>query len=226
MSFALRRVSLSHVADVLISAASPHRVLIAAAAIVVGVLACRDTTTTPQARAVNRDPSSTMGSLFLTTLIARGSLGTFDVKCKPDGNDLKGESHDNGDNKSIDTGYCAELKSRDNTDIAVAQVDIQPGGFSGWHYHPGPVLVVVKSGTITFYSADERKCAPRVHGPGTSFIEQGGIVGIARNEGAEAVVAGVTFFAPPTPTPNNPLSGLRIDAPKPANCPSGLDTQP
>jgi hypothetical protein len=201
----------------LISAASPKRVLIAVATIAAGVLACRDTTTTPQAKAVNIGPSSTlMGKGFKTTLIARGNLGTFDIQCKADGNDLKGESHDNRDNKPIDTGYCAELKSRDNTDIAVAQVDIPPGGFSGWHYHPGPVLVVVQSGTITFYSADERKCAPRVHPHGTSFIEQGGVVGIARNDGAVPVVAGVTFFVPAA-------SPLRIEASKPANCPSGLD---
>ncbi len=219
MSVSLRRVSLFHVADVLISAARPHRVLIAAAVVAAGVLACRDTTTTPQAKAVKIDPSSSMGKLFTTTLIARGNLGTFDLKCKADGNDLQGESHDNSDNKSIDTGYCAELKSRDNTDIAVARVDIQQGGFSGWHYHPGPVLVVVQSGTITFYSADDRNCAPSVHPAHTSFIEPGGVVGIARNEGAEPVVAGATFFAPPA------LSPLRIDAPKPANCPSGLDTQ-
>jgi quercetin dioxygenase-like cupin family protein len=220
MSFSLHRVSLSHVADVLISAARPHRVLIAAAVVAAGVLACRDTTTPKESvKAVNIDPSSSaMGKGFKTTLIARGNLGTFDIKCKADGSDLQGESHDNGDNKSIDTGYCAELKSRDNTDIAVAQVDIPQGGFSGWHYHPGPVLVVVQKGTITFYSADERKCAPRVHPAGTAFIEQGGIVGIARNEGAEAVVAGATFCAPPAPSP------LRIDAPQPANCPSGLDT--
>jgi hypothetical protein len=38
---------LFHVADVLISAASPHRVLIAAAAVAAGVLACRDGPTAP-----------------------------------------------------------------------------------------------------------------------------------------------------------------------------------
>src|ERR1700738_378901 len=155
MSVPLRRV-LSHVADVLIAAASPHRVLFAAAAVAAGVLACRDTTT-PQAKAVNIDPSSTMGVGFTSTLIGRGNLGPFNIKCKADGND------DNSVNKSGGDGYCAELKSRDNTDIAVLNIGITPGGTSGWHYHPGPVLVVVKSGTITFYSADDRNCAPKVH---------------------------------------------------------------
>ena len=199
MSVPLRRV-LSHVADVLIAAASPHRVLFAAAAVAAGVLACRDTTT-PQAKAVNIDPSSTMGVGFTSTLIGRGNLGSFNIKC----------NDDNSDNKSGGDGYCAELKSRDNTDIAVLNIGITPGGTSGWHYHPGPVLVVVKSGTITFYSADDRNCAPKVHPAGTSFYERGGIVGNARNEGTVDVVGVATFFAPPG-------SALRFDAAAPENC--------
>jgi quercetin dioxygenase-like cupin family protein len=168
------------------------------------VLACRETTT-PQAKAVNVDPSSTMGVGFTSTLIARGNLGPFNIKCKADGND------DNADNTSIATGYCAELKSRDNTDVAVANIGIAAGGSSGWHSHPGPVLVVVKSGTITHYGADNRGCATHVYGPGTSFTEQGGHVHNATNQGAEAVVGVATFLAPPG-------AALRIDAAKPANC--------
>jgi quercetin dioxygenase-like cupin family protein len=166
MSVSLRRVLLSHVADVLISAASPHRVLIAAAAVAVGVLACRDTTTpTESAKAVTTEASSTMGVGFTSTLIARGTVGAFHIQSK-------------------EAGFDVELKAHDNTDIAVANIGVTPGGSSGWHYHPGPVLVVVKSGTITFYSSDDPACSPKVHPAGTSFIEEGGVVGNARNEGA------------------------------------------
>jgi quercetin dioxygenase-like cupin family protein len=194
MSVSPRRNSLFHVADVLISAARPRRVLIAAAVVAAGVLACRDTTTPKDfSKAVPTGPSETMGVGFTSTLIARGNLGTFHIP-----------SHVNG--------YDVELNSPDNTDIAVANIGITTGGSSGWHYHPGPVLVVVKSGTITFYSADDPTCTPRVHPAGTSFTEQDGIVGNARNEGAADVVAVATFFAPPAPSP------LRIDAPKPDNC--------
>jgi quercetin dioxygenase-like cupin family protein len=108
-------------------------------------------------------------------------------------------------------GYDVELKSHDNTDVAVANIGIAAGGSSGWHSHPGPVLVVVKSGTITRYSADNPGCAADVHGPGTSFTEQGGHVHKATNQGAEAVVAVATFLAPPG-------AALRIDEAKPANC--------
>jgi hypothetical protein len=90
-------------------------------------------------------------------------------------------------------------------------IDVKPGGHSGWHYHPGPVLVVVKTGTITFYMGDDPSCSPQVHPAGTTFIEKGGMVGIARNEGTVDATVVATFFVPAGgPT--------RIDAAAPGNC--------
>lgn len=193
MSVSLRRVSLFHVWDVLISAASPHRVLVAVVAIAAGAFACRDTTTPKDlSKSVPTGASETMGVGFTSTLIARGNLGTFHSPSRANGFDV-------------------ELNSPDNTDIAVANIGIAAGGSSGWHYHPGPVLVVVKSGTVTFYSSDDRDCSPIVHAAGTSFIERGGVVGNATNQGAVDVVGVATFFAPPG-------AALRIDAAKPDNC--------
>jgi quercetin dioxygenase-like cupin family protein len=172
----------------------PDRVLIAAAVVVAGVIACRDTTTPKEfAKAVTTDPSSTMGVGFTSTLIARGNLGTFHIPSHVDGFDV-------------------ELNSPDNTDIAVANISIATGGSSGWHYHPGPVLVVVKTGAITFYRGDDKNCAGTRYAAGTSFTEKGGSVANARNEGAVEATSVATYFAPPAPSP------LRIDAPKPDNC--------
>ena len=86
-------------------------------------------------------------------------------------------------------------------------------------YHPGPVLVVVKTGTITFYMGNDPSCSPQVHPAGTTFIEEGGMVGIARNEGTVQATVVATFFVPAGSPP-------RIDAAKPSNCPDGLDAIP
>ena len=193
MPVSLRRISLLHVADVLIHAASPHRVLVAMVAVAAGAFACRDTTTPKElSKSAPTGAVETMGVGFTSTLIARGNLGTFHMQSKVD-------------------GYDVELKSHDNTDVAVANIGIAAGGSSGWHSHPGPVLVVVKSGTITFYRADNPGCAADVYGPGNSFTEQGGLVANATNQGAEPVVGVATFLAPPG-------AALRIDAARPDNC--------
>ena len=193
MSVSLRRVSLLHLADVLIHAASPHRVLVAMLLVAAGAFACRDTTTPKElSKRAPTGAAETMGVGFTSVLVARGNLGTFHMQSKFN-------------------GYDVELKSHDNTDVAVANIGIEPGGSSGWHSHPGPVLVVVKSGTITFYRADNPDCGADVYGPGTSFTEQGGLVANATNQGAEPVVGVATFLAPQG-------AALRINAAKPDNC--------
>jgi quercetin dioxygenase-like cupin family protein len=189
----------------------PHRVLMAVVAVAAGALACRDTTTPKEfAKAVTTEPSFTKGVGFTSTVVGRGNLGTFNVRCKADGNGQV-ESQGNTDGESKPDGYCAQLKSKDNTDIVVANIAITPGGTSGWHSHPGPVLVVVKTGALTIYHGDDPTCSPTVHPAGTSFIEEGGVVHIARNEGAVDATTVATFFVPAS-------APQRIDQALPGNC--------
>ena len=70
----------------------------------------------------------------------------------------------------------------------------------------------VPTGTVTFYHGNDPTCTGTVHPAGTVFIEEGGDVGIARNEGAVEVNNVVTFFVPAG-------SPTRIDAANPGNCP-------
>jgi hypothetical protein len=45
--------------------------------------------------------------------------------------------------------WRARLMTEGVSDLHVVQVTIQPGGWLGWHSHPGLSFVVVKSGTAT-----------------------------------------------------------------------------
>ena len=102
-------------------------VILSAFAVATGALACKDTTTPREfSNAGIGQPSFTLAVGFVSTLVGRGNLGAFHVQSKA-------------------AGYDVELKSHDNTDIAVANIVVAPGGHSGWHFHPGPVLVVVKT---------------------------------------------------------------------------------
>ena len=168
-------------------------VILSALAVATGGLACSDTTTPREVSKPGIDqPSFTVAVGFTPTVLARGNLGTYHIQSKA------GE-------------YDAELKSHDNTDIVVVKNVVTPGGHSGWHYHPGPVLVTVASGTITFYMGDDPTCSPQVHPAGTTFFENGGMVGIARNEGTVDATVVATFFVPAG-------SPTRIDADAPGNC--------
>ena len=97
-------------------------------------------------------------------------------------------------------------------DIVHQKVTFAPGGFSGWHSHPGVVLVVVEEGTLTRYKAD---CSKQTFTAGQSFVELGrDDILFVRNEGATPAVDLATFVVP-AGTSN---ADLRIDQPQPANC--------
>ena len=101
-----------------------------------------------------------------------------------------------------------------STDVAVQRITIQPGGHTGWHSHPGPVLVVVKTGALTFYETD---CSSRTYTAGQAFVDQGGgHVHLAKNEGSAVLELWATYIVPGAPgTP------FRIDVPAPAGCAVG-----
>jgi quercetin dioxygenase-like cupin family protein len=105
----------------------------------------------------------------------------------------------------------AKIKTKGLSDVHVNQVTIQPGGTFGWHSHPGPSFVIVKSGTATFYQGDDSTCTPHVLPAGSTFFEPADDVHIPRNEGSEPLVMVVIQILPTG-------AMRRIDEPSPGNC--------
>jgi tRNA A-37 threonylcarbamoyl transferase component Bud32/quercetin dioxygenase-like cupin family protein len=92
---------------------------------------------------------------------------------------------------------------------------IEPGGTTGWHTHPGPVLVTVNSGVLKLVYADDATCEGRTYRTGESYVDRGdktAHTGLAL--GAAKVVLSVTYLVP-----GEPGTPTRIDAPNPGNCP-------
>ena len=109
--------------------------------------------------------------------------------------------------------WKARLKTKGASDLYVLQNTIQPGATFGWHSHPGPSLVIVKSGTATVYMADDPTCSPEQVSAGSGFVDNGHDTHVVRNEGSVDLVTVVVSFVP---------AGFarRIDEPAPANCPN------
>jgi quercetin dioxygenase-like cupin family protein len=78
--------------------------------------------------------------------------------------------------------YGVMLKTRGLSDVYVTHITIAPGGHGGWHSHPGPSIITVKSGTATFY--DEcNDFVPQTFAAGTGFVEDAECVHLLANEG-------------------------------------------
>jgi hypothetical protein len=109
-------------------------------------------------------------------------------------------------------GFDAQLSTSQNTDIYVGDALADPNGATtGWHAHPGPAFVLVKSGAVTAYSGDDPTCTGKTYTAGMSFIE-GTTPHILRNEGVLHAEIVVVFFVPAG-------QERRIDVPAPGNCP-------
>ena len=108
--------------------------------------------------------------------------------------------------------WQGRIDTKGVSDLYVLQNTIAPGGTFGWHSHPGPSLVIVKSGTATFYLASDPTCSPHIVPAGSGFVDNGHDVHVVRNEGNVDLVTVVVSLIP---------TGFarRIDEPSPANCP-------
>ncbi|HEV8563937.1 MAG TPA: cupin domain-containing protein [Actinomycetota bacterium] len=117
--------------------------------------------------------------------------------------------------QAVVAGELSSVKVRGAADTIVQQVTVQPGGFTGWHSHPGPATVVVAQGEFTYYDGEDPTCTGYPYGPGESFVDLGrGHVHSARNEGSDVVVVYVTYFDVP-PSVTSPF----IPAADPGVCP-------
>ena len=99
------------------------------------------------------------------------------------------------------------------TDVAMAQITVDPGGSAGWHSHPGGAIVVVKQGSLTVYSPVGPKCQITTYSAGQAFIERPGEVDNVLNTGTIPYILLVTF--PRVPQGESP----RTDQPNPGTCP-------
>ncbi len=86
-----------------------------------------------------------------------------------------------------------DLKVRGPNEALQTLIVFQPGADTGWHSHPGPVVVVVKTGTVTEQNSDG--CFV-THPAGTVFFEQKGEVHRAFNNGGTVSEVYATFLMP------------------------------
>lgn len=118
-------------------------------------------------------------------------------------------------NWKFEPGNRVKLQTRGDVEVAFQRIVIAPGGTLGWHSHPGPTVVTVRAGTLSFYHAED--CTAEIeYATGQSFSNLPDEIHLARNEGTTEVVLFAVYFVPQS----SPPVALRIDQPSPgAGCP-------
>jgi hypothetical protein len=146
---------------------------------------------------------ATPPSGLTSKLLARGAAGEFRI-------------HEKSQRLRMDAGKA--------TDVALVEATLAPGGSTGWHGHPGPSIVVVKSGTVTMYEPahdheadgdddDDRRggCGVQSFGPGQAFAHPASVHNFV-NESSATAEFYVAYFVPAGAAP------LLRDEPVPAGC--------
>jgi quercetin dioxygenase-like cupin family protein len=104
------------------------------------------------------------------------------------------------------------LHTRGARDALTARLEFAAGGgTTGWHTHPGPVIVQVVSGTLTLRHPTRSGCVDEQFAPGQGFIENGGAVHEAFATTQDVVVLATFLAKPGTTSYLTPVA-------KPANC--------
>lgn len=114
------------------------------------------------------------------------------------------------ENVHFNTGEI-KFQTKDDVDLVTQTITFAAGATSGWHAHPGVVLVTVASGSLVRYDGN---CSATTYTAGSgrsAFVESGDHSGLVRNETTSAAVVYVTYVVPKGTTV------LRIDKANP-NC--------
>lgn len=56
-----------------------------------------------------------------------------------------------------------KFQTKGPTDVRIQQLVFAPDAYSGWHHHPGIVIVTVEAGELTLWESD---CSSQTYGPG------------------------------------------------------------
>lgn len=93
-----------------------------------------------------------------------------------------------------------KFQTKDPTDVLVQKIVTDAGGSSGWHHHPGMVVVAVQSGSLTVWDSN---CNKETYGPGlpngSVFVESGDEPGVVTSTAGATSYA--TFVAPSAAPP-------------------------
>jgi quercetin dioxygenase-like cupin family protein len=103
------------------------------------------------------------------------------------------------------------LDRKGRSNVLTARLDFKPGDSTGWHYHPGPVVVQAVSGSLTLRHAAQGRCITEVVRAEHGFTELPGVVHVAGNQRQDPAVVYATFILPPGAPPS-------VSAPIPAVC--------
>jgi quercetin dioxygenase-like cupin family protein len=73
----------------------------------------------------------------------------------------------------IPLSALARAVTPDGADVFIQHVRLGANVPTGWHTHPGPALVEVVKGSLTYEDAMANECRQKTYNPGEGFVDRG-----------------------------------------------------
>ncbi|HET7709583.1 MAG TPA: hypothetical protein VFK50_08645 [Sphingomicrobium sp.] len=89
-----------------------------------------------------------------------------------------------------------KFQTKGSTIVRVQKLEFAPGGYTGFHHHPGVVIVAVQSGSLNLVDSS---CAIETYGAGSVFVESDDHNHQAISPGGATVY--VTYIVPDSAPP-------------------------
>jgi quercetin dioxygenase-like cupin family protein len=106
-----------------------------------------------------------------------------------------------------------KLSASGPSNFYVQDLVLAPGGYSGWHHHPGVLLITVSEGVIDWYDGD---CNKTTYTAGQSFTESNAVHDLVNvgSVNAHLFIAYITMKDEPRRIENNqPACGIPLGLP-------------
>jgi quercetin dioxygenase-like cupin family protein len=135
---------------------------------------------------------ATIGALGATSVAIANHVPQVDPQTVP-----TGMLAEHNALRDVPVSALARAVNPDGADVFVQHVRFPANMSSGWHTHPGPALVEVVQGSLTYEDEQANTCRDVTYGPGQGFTDRGfGHVhrAIAGPEGADFYVV---YLLPP-----------------------------
>ena len=112
----------------------------------------------------------------------------------------------------VPVSSLARAVTPDGADLFIQHVRLSANAATGWHTHPGPALVGVVKGSLTYQDAEANVCKSVTYVAGKGFVDRG----FGHVHRAVAGVDGVDFYVVYL-LPRGSVTHV-IPAPAPAQC--------
>ncbi len=75
--------------------------------------------------------------------------------------------------RDVPVSALARAVTPDGTDAFIQHVRLGPHVPTSWHTHPGPAIVTVVGGAVTYEEAEANRCVHTTYAAGEGFVDRG-----------------------------------------------------